>query len=260
MDKGKRFGAAVFCMMLVCMASWAAAEEQSLEQASNDPTASLLSVALTNQYSGDYHRLNGASGNVLQLRFTYPFQAFGLNNIFRATVPMVTESPSGKNGLSDVTVFDLVTFNEPWGRWGVGLVGLLPVATDEALGAEQFAIGPAAGFVARQSKLLYGVFSQNVFSVAGDDDREEVNASIVQPILNYSLPAKWSVGLSEMNLTYDWEKNDWTSLPLGLKVGKLVKISGHPVTFTFTGEYDFQDDYVGPEWTVNLTVKFLFPL
>lgn len=30
--------------------------------------------------------------------------------------------------------------------------------------------------------------------------------------------------------------------------------------FSGSYEYNFQDDYVAPEWTVNVTVKFLFPI
>ena len=51
--------------------------------------------------------------------------------------------------------------------------------------------GPVVGFVARSAKLMWGLFNQNPFSFAGDSDREDVNASILQPILTYSLPDKW---------------------------------------------------------------------
>ena len=113
--------------------------------------------------------------------------------------------------MSDLVLFDLIVFNESWGRWGVGPVMLFPTATNDALGAEKWAIGPAAGFVARSQKLLWGVFNQNLFSFAGNNDREDVNVSIIQPIINYSLPDQWSIGTSEMNITYDWEKDDWTA-------------------------------------------------
>jgi hypothetical protein len=98
-------------------------------------------------------------------------------------------------------LFDLIVFDQPWGRWGVGPVMLIPTATKDELGAEKWAIGPAAGFVASSRKLLWGVFNQNLFSFAGDDDREDVNVSILQPIVSYSLPYKWSIGTSEMNVT-----------------------------------------------------------
>ena len=45
------------------------------------------------------------------------------------------------------------------------------------------------------------IFNQNLFSFPGDDDREDVNVSILQPIVSYSLPYKWSIGTSEMNVT-----------------------------------------------------------
>jgi len=71
------------------------------------------------------------------------------------------------------------------------------------------------GFVALRDKLMWGLFNQNPFSFAGDSGREDVNASILQPILNYSLLDKWSVGTSEMNVTYGWDRDAWTALPLG---------------------------------------------
>jgi hypothetical protein len=33
-----------------------------------------------------------------------------------------------------------------------------------------------------------------------------------------------------------------------------------PVQFSGAYEYNFADDEVAPEWTINFTVKFLFPL
>jgi len=115
-------------------------------------------------------------------------------------------------------------------------------------------------YVTRQPKLLWGLFNQNLFSFAGNGDREEVNISILQPIVNYSLPYNWSLGSSEMNATYDWEKGAWTNLPLGAKLSKLHKFGAQPVQFSGSYEYNFADDYVTPEWIVNFTVKFLFPL
>jgi hypothetical protein len=242
----------------------AAAEEtqaagQSLEQAASDPTASLLSVQIQDLFAGDYHLLDDESGNTILLRSAVPFQFRGVNNIARVTLPFVTDSPSGENGLGDMTLFDLIVSNAAWGRWGVGPVILIPSGED-GLSAEQWAIGPAVGFTASQPGLLWGLFNQNLFSFAGSDARAEVNVSILQPILNYSLPHKWSISTSEMNITYDWDKAAWTALPLGIKLAKLSKPGGLPVQFAVSYEYNFADDYVAPEWAFNFTVKFLFPI
>ena len=251
--------------LVLCAAHAArAAEEgsagQSLEQAASDPTASLMSVSVQDIYAGSYHQLDDESGNTLLLRSSLPFATGSLEHIARATLPIVTDSPSGESGLSDLVLFDLVVFDKPWGRWGIGPVLLAPTATDETIGADKWAIGPAVGFVARSNKLMWGLFNQNLFSFAGDSDREDVNVSILQPIVNYSLPDRWSIGTSEMNVTYDWERDAWTILPLGVKLARLVKFGKLPVQFAGGYEYNFADDYAAPKWTVNFTVKFLFPV
>ncbi len=236
------------------------ADGQSLEQAANDPTASLMSVQIQNLYSGEYYNLKDESGNTILLRSAVPFTTGSLKHIARGTLPFVTHSPSGKSGLSDLTLFDLIAFDQPWGRWGVGPVMLFPTATDEQLGTGKWAVGPAVGFVARSQKLMWGLFNQNLFSFAGDGQREEVKVSTLQPIINFSLPDKWSIGASEMNVTYDWVKSNWTVLPLGVKVAKLVKFGNLPLQFSGSYEYNFADDFVAPQWAVNFTVKFLFPI
>lgn len=241
-------------------AAAAASGDQSLDQAANDPTASLMSLQVQNVYAGDFHVLDDETGNTLLLRAAVPFATGELNHIARLTVPVVTDSPSRESGLGDIVLFDLLAFDESWGRWGIGPVLLAPTATDDSLGADKWAIGPALGFVARAPGLLWGVFNQNLFSFAGEDDRDDVDISIIQPILNYSLPNKWSVGTSEMNVTFDWNKEDWVALPLGFKVAKLMRFGKQPVQFSGSYEYNFADDYPSPAWSVSFTVKLLFPV
>ncbi len=102
--------------------------------------------------------------------------------------------------------------------------------------------------------------NQKLFPSAGDEQREEVKLAILQPIVNYSLPDKWSISLSEMNVTYDWVKSAWTVLPLGIKLAKLVKFGNLQVQFSGADEYNFLDDFAAPRWAVNFTVKFFFPI
>lgn len=49
-------------------------------------------------------------------------------------------------------------------------------------------------------------------------------------------------------------------MPLGIKLSKLVKLGSLPVQFSGAYEYNFANDYVASEWTVNFTVKFLFSI
>jgi len=156
-------------------------------------------------------------------------------------------------------VFDLMVFNASWGRWGFGPVALLPTGGDDR-GAEKWAAGPAVGFTARSGNLLWGLFNQNLFTFAGDKNRTDVNVSVLQPIFNYKLGHGWTVGVSEMTFSWDWEADRWSSLPLGVQLAKLVKIGQQPVQFSGQYEHDFADDgFVGPEDTFRFTMKLLFP-
>jgi hypothetical protein len=233
--------------------------DQSLGQAAEDPTASLMSVQIADWYTATFHHLDGEDANTVVLRPAVPFKTGGLNHILRVTAPFITDHPALDSGLSDITVFDLVVFNQSWGRWGVGPVALVPTGGSHR-GGEKWALGPAVGFTARHEGLLWGLFNQNLFSFAGENDARRVGVSVLQPILSYGLGSGWSVGCSEMTLSYNWEAGQWSSLPLGGKVSKLVKFGRLPVQFGVQYERDFADEEAGPRDTVRSTIKFLFPL
>jgi hypothetical protein len=46
--------------------------DQSLEQAASDPTASLMSIQIQDQYSGDYYKADDERGNSILLRSAVP--------------------------------------------------------------------------------------------------------------------------------------------------------------------------------------------
>ena len=233
--------------------------EQSLEQAANDPTASLMNVAISDWYTADYHELNGENANSVVVRSAIPFTWGEQSHIFRVTLPYTTDNLADSEGLQDSVVFDLLTFGQSWGRWGIGAVGLIPTG-GEKRGEENWGLGPAIGFVTSEAGRLLGVFNQNIFSVEAENDRDEVNVSIIQPIINFSLGNGFSVGGSDMSFTYDWEGNRWASLPLGVKLSKLFRLGGVPLQVSGEYEYNFEDSRVAPETIYRLTAKVLFPV
>jgi hypothetical protein len=89
---------------------------QSLDQTANDPTASLMAVQVQNLYSGNYYNLHNRSGNTVLLRPVVPYTTGALSHIARATIPYATLTPSGKTGLGDSVLFDLIVFDQSWGR------------------------------------------------------------------------------------------------------------------------------------------------
>jgi hypothetical protein len=186
---------------------------------------------------------------VLSFRPVIPFKAFGAAHILRLTMPYQL-SGRGQEGLKDVTLFDLVVFNQGWGRWGVGLVATMSTS-DTA--PDDFALGPAIGGVWQYSKRLnLGLFNQNVF--AG-----ETSVSQLQPIVAYQLGSGWSLAAGDLQWVYDWEGGRWVSLPIGLQLGKVTQVAGQAMRFALNPQYNLRDLDGAEEWSVALTIALLVP-
>lgn len=231
---------------------------QDLNQAASDPTASLTAYVFQDFYTSRYHGLDDADGNRLQFRLAIPYTLGSTNNIFRLTLPYVTSSPGDTEGWSDATVFNLTTFDRSWGRFGLGAVALLPVGDDD-LTTDRWGLGPAAGFIAQANWGIWGLFNQNIIDMGGDGDRDPVNVSVLQPIFSVTLNDGWSIGSSDMSFTYDWEQDEFVSIPVGLQLSKLVTFGATPVQLGLSYEYNFYDDGNGPEDVWGFTVKVLSP-
>jgi hypothetical protein len=223
-----------------------------------DPTASLMSFQLNDWYTANFHGIDDSLNQVV-FRAAIPFTLGETKQIFRITQPYVTSSPSGATGFADTTIFDLVVFGAPWGRWGVGISGTLPTGQD-GLTTDKWTAGPALGFVNSSSKQYnWGLFAQTFFSFAGKDSAPNVGLINLQPIFSYQLGEGRSLSLGNSALVYDTEKSRWASLNTGINYGQVVTFAGHKWRPNAEVDYDFKDDYGNPKWTIRASIVLLLP-
>lgn len=240
--------------LALCLhATGAPADEAADELArqATDPTASLMAMNFIADYTGDVYGPGSGDDDAFEIMFrpAIPFTAFGKANILRITIPYQVTG-SGDDGLGDVSIFDIVVTNESWGRWGVGLVASLS-SSDSA--PDDFAIGPAVGGVwALSKKLNVGAFSQNVF--AGD-----TAISQLQPVIAYQLGNGWSLSAGDLQFVYDWKNSRWLSIPIGLQLGKVMRLGAQPVRWAINPQYNLKDDSGLEKWSVALTFTLLVP-
>jgi hypothetical protein len=231
---------------------------EALAAQATDPTASLMSFQLNNWYTPSFRDIDGSSNQVV-FRTALPFELAGTKHIFRLTAPYVTSSPSGADGFADLTVFDLMTFDRGWGRFGIGISGTLPTGAD-GLTLDKWTAGPAFGFVNSSVKRMnWGLFVQTFFSFAGDDDASDVGIVNVQPVLSYQLGKGRSLSVGNSALVYDTENSSWSSLVLGLNYGFIVGWKGQKWRPNFEVNYDFKDDRGNQEWVLRAGVALLVP-
>jgi hypothetical protein len=140
---------------------------------------------------------------------------------------------------------------------GVGPVFLYPSATDSALGAEKFGLGPTAVVLKQQSGWTYGMLVNHIFSVAGNGSRDNVSATFMQPFVSYTTKTFTTFGFNT-ETTYDWEHKQGT-VPLNWTVQQLLKIGTQPIAFQLGVRYYAEKPEGGPDWGLRFAMTLLFP-
>ena len=164
-------------------------------------------------------------------------------------------TPSAEQeGLGDLAAVDLMIKSTSWGRQGFGLGAILPTASDPALGSEKWSLGPAYVAITKIGDVQAGFLGQWLFSVAGESDRDDVNSLTIQPFASYGLKDNWSISTSFMAFNYNVEQSRWGSLPLGMRIEKLIKLGKLPARFMLEYEYNFADSGVAPKNTFRIAL------
>ncbi|WP_206542520.1 transporter [Pseudomonas sp. TTU2014-080ASC] len=183
------------------------------------------------------------------------------NLITRTIVPVAYHDyfPGGDvSGLGDTTAsFFLSPKSDSGLIWGAGPVLLLPTATDERLGSEQFGLGPTAVGLTQQGPWTLGALANHIWSVAGDHNREDVSSSLLQPFASYNFGHGTSVALS-VDSTYNWQAEQWT-VPINLGVSQVLVIGKQALSLQLGGKYYAETPEGGPQWGIRTTVTLLFP-
>lgn len=165
-----------------------------------------------------------------------------------------------QNGLGDITqsFFFSPTAGGPFGTIvAAGPVFSYPTATDDLLGSEKWCAGPTLLMLKQEGGWTYGFLANHLWSFAGNDDRRSVNATFVQPFLNYLTKTHTTFGINAESV-YDWNESQWT-VPLNLTVSQLVRIGKMPVQLAVGGRYYAEGPSGAPEWGLRFSLTLVFP-
>jgi len=196
-----------------------------------------------------------------------PVIPFGLNDdwnlISRTILPLIDQEGIDLAGATDAfglgdtvqSLFFSPSASDP--IWGVGPVFLIPTATDDVLGGEQWGAGPTAVVLKQSGPWTYGALANHIWSFAGDDSRNDVNATFLQPFVAYVTDTQTTFSLN-MEATYDWEQSE-LNLPVNFFVSQLLKFGDQPVQAFGGARYYLDTPDGGPEWGLRFGLTFLFP-
>jgi hypothetical protein len=110
--------------------------------------------------------------------------------------------------------------------------------------------------------LLVGGFGYQQWSVAGSGGRKDVSEFSAAPVVVYHFNTLfgekgWYTGLPDDLWTYDFEESEFTSIPLGARLGKVFHIGKQPLNGFLQSWYNAADP--GAEYAIKFNLTFLFP-
>jgi hypothetical protein len=246
----------------------ASSDVGELAKATQNPVADLVSLPLQNNLDYDIGPFSRAR-NTLNIQPVIPHPLTSEWNIVARIIapivyqPDVSQVGGGTSGLGDINPTFFVAPSHPGQLiWGVGPTFLLPTATQQAVGTGKWSVGPAAVLLVQPHPWTIGVLAQNVWSFAGEDDRDDVNQFLLQYFVNYNLPEGWYL-TSQPILTANWKQpsgEEWV-VPFGGGLGKIFKLGPQALNGQVSAYWNavIPDETPSASWQLRLQLAFLFP-
>jgi len=263
--------------MLLSGGTLAQSQEQGsggddLAAKAQNPVGAMYSLPL--KFSFDYGAENGEA-SFLNIQPVIPQTIGEWNLIHRFILPlidtpgMVSGIPGipnpvegdGATGLGDINYSVYLSPADPKKViWGIGPSLMMDTATDDQLGSGKWSTGPTAVVLVQPKPWSLGLLGRQLWSFAGDSDRNTVSQMLLEPFINYNLEGGWYL-ISDMIITANWEAdsgNQWT-VPLGGGFGKMFEIGSQKMNTKLEAYYNVEKPDGAPDWSFSWTLQFLFP-
>ena len=255
-------------LILSFIASNAHSQDQSdLAKQSQNPISDLISLPLQSNFDfnvgpNDRFRYTGNIQPVIPFKLSENW-----NLVTRTILPLLyqpdfTSSSGGEFGISDTNFSAWLSPRKP-GKiiWGIGPAIAIPTATDDTLGTGKWAAGPTVVALVMPSPWVIGFLVQNIWSFAGDSDREDVNFLFSQVFANYNLSNGWYL-VSAPIITANWkaDSSDRWTIPIGGGAGKVFRMGELPINTSLQAYYNVEKpELTGADWQLRWQFQFLFP-
>jgi hypothetical protein len=201
----------LFAISAMAQETSAPSADELAKQLQN-PLANLISVPFQNNFDFGFEPADGSRW-LMNIQPVIPMSiSEDWNLIGRVILPVISQNdvfgPSGsQTGLGDALVTGFFSPKEPTAGgmvWGVGPALSIPTATDDLLGSGQFSAGPSAVVLVQKGSITYGALINHVWSLFGDSDRADINATFIQPFLAKNFTGGYALALNT-ELLQNWE-------------------------------------------------------
>ena len=216
-------------LFLVATQAMAQASVENLQNTSNDPLTPKMAFEFHN-YAQPVLTDRPASGaDQGYFRFVLPHASFGIDQMMRASMPVVASSWDPEraiNGVGDFTIFNLAVHYFGTVKTGIGPLLVVPTASSPALGTRKWQAGVEAVVSAPHSWGLTTILASWQQTLAGSS----LQTVTAQPLLFFNLPDRFylrSTGIASFTLGRN------AVVPVGLGLGRVFELPNGASLNTF---------------------------
>jgi hypothetical protein len=243
----------------------ASSEGADLSKKLANPISDLVSVPFQFNWEQDVGPQDDTRF-VLNVQPVMPFAlSKDLNLIARVIVPLVSQPPLFEGGTATFGVSDVLTsfFFSPSRAssftWGAGPVLGFPSTSEPTLGTGKWSVGPTVVGLKQSGPWTVGMLWNQVWSFAGNEDRQKVSQMFIQPFVARTTRSLWTITLqSEMTANWEAENDKWT-VPINLLFAKLSSFGPFPASYQFGFGVFAAHPQTGPKWKVRGAIVILLP-
>ncbi|MFC3879746.1 hypothetical protein ACFOSV_06145 [Algoriphagus namhaensis] len=252
--------------LVVLSLNLAFAQDDAAELAKKlaNPIASLISVPFQNNTDYGIGEFRGTR-NTMNFQPVLPVKINdNINLITRVVLPIVTQynitAPGEKQaGLGDAVMSAFFSpANSEKLTWGVGPALLLPVGTNDFLTTKKFGMGPTAVALKQMNGWTVGGLINQIWSVAGNEDRPDVSQMFLQPFVAYNWKSGAGIG-ANLEWTQNW-KASTTTVWLNPTISAVTSLGKQKTQFVIGPRFNLAAPDGGKaDWGWRAVVIFLFP-
>lgn len=185
----------------------------------------------------------------LEFVSTWGWGNYGVTNI---SYIEVADYPVGVPGLpvgnpepgvvADTGINDLLTaflFSRKGGHhgphhFGWGFSAQFPTGSGDTLSSGKYSLGPAVEYEYIGDRLFIAIVALQLWSVAGDSDRKDVNMMMIKPMITWDFNEKWKAVYMPYGISAYWNKpsgQQWY-VPLGGGIQRQFNIGNYSSAFS----------------------------
>ena len=119
-------------------------------------------------------------------------------------------------------------------HFGYGFATQLPTGSGETLSSGKYSIGPAVDYEYSKDRIFVAIVALQLWSVAGDSNRKDVNMMMIKPMITYDLNEKWKAVYMPYGISIYWDKpsSQRVYFPLGGGIQRQFNIGSRESAFS----------------------------